>query len=70
MEWFSFAMEIVPKIVMELIQIFQDTGKDVKEARKLPMTVSVTFGGGEGDAVVVQREIEALLPDEPDDYTR
>jgi hypothetical protein len=29
------------------------------------MTISVSFGGGEGDAIVVQREIEALLPDAP-----
>ncbi len=53
MEWFAFAMEIVPKLVMEIVKLCQDTGKDVKEMRRLPMTVSISFGGGEGDAVVV-----------------
>lgn len=65
MQWLEFALEIVPKLVMEIIKLCQDTGKDVKEMRKLPMTVSVSFGGGEGDAIKVQREIEALLPDDP-----
>lgn len=65
MEWLAFALDIVPKLVMEIIKLCQDTGKDVKELRKQPMTVSVSFGGGDGDAIVVQREIEALLPDDP-----
>lgn len=64
MEWLTFALDIVPKLVLELIKLLRDTGKDVKELRKQPMTVSVSFGGGEGDAIVVQREIEALLPDD------
>lgn len=64
MEWLTFALDIVPKLVLELIKLLRDTGKDVRELRKQPMTVSVSFGGGEGDAIVVQREIEALLPDE------
>ena len=65
MEWLTFALDIAPKLVLELIRILKDTGKDVKELRKQPITVSVSFGGGEGDAIVVQREIEALLPDNP-----
>lgn len=57
----------VVKTAIEAAQAIYDTweadGKDVKDLAKGSWKVSVSFQGGEGDAIVEQRDIEAMLPD-------
>lgn len=61
-------LELAGNAIKSLIDIFteiaKDLGTDVTELRKKPMTVSVSFGGDEGEAVVYQRTVEALWTEE------
>jgi len=66
MAWAELAkaifVEAIPALV-DLIKSAIDAGED--EAQKLrdqPITISISFGGGEGEAVKYQRTIEAKLP--------
>lgn len=68
------AGELLVKLVPSLIDIIAEAIGDggeakAEELRKQPITVSIAFGGGEGEAVKVQREIEGNLPDEPAETT-
>jgi len=59
-------VEAIPALV-DLIKSAIEAGEDqAAELRGKPITISVAFGGGEGEAVVYQRTIEAKLPDDFD----
>jgi len=47
----------------EFIKSEIDGGADAEELRKKPVSFYITFGGGEGDAVKVQREVESEMLD-------
>jgi hypothetical protein len=54
--------KLAPTIV-EIISEALDGGKtSAEELRNQPIEVSIAFGGGPGEAIVIQRRIEADLP--------
>lgn len=58
----------IGKTVIELvIDLVRDSGKDVKDLRNAKVEVSVSFGGGEGEAVKAQREISSLWTKEDEE---
>lgn len=63
--WFDIAKQVAAA-VLDLIKAAVTEGKtDAQALRDKPITVSVSFAGGDGEVVKVQREIYADLPDEP-----
>lgn len=68
MEIWTFAASLlgsVLKMVPDLYEQFKNAGyEDVAGLRKADIRLSVAFGGGEGEAIESQRELEALLPPE------
>jgi hypothetical protein len=63
------AVELVLAIIGKLAPVISDmitealnSGATAEELRNKDITVSVSFGGKSGEAVVIQREIEADLP--------
>lgn len=57
----------MPALIDAINDAIAKSGKDnAVELRKRPMTVSVSFGGGEGEAIEAQRTIESRLPDDFD----
>jgi len=56
--------EGVPALI-DMAQEMYNAGKeDAEKYRNQSITISVSFGGGEGEAVKAQRTIEAKLPDD------
>jgi hypothetical protein len=54
----------IPALIEAITDLVETQGKEkAVELRDRPLKISVSFGGGEGEAVVAQREVEAKLPD-------
>ena len=53
--------------VYEFIKKELDGGADAQKLRDEPVKISISFGGGEGDAVKVQRAVEGEMLDPAQD---
>lgn len=53
--------EAIPAII-EAVKILLDSPTAAEDVRTKPLVFSVAFGGGDGEAVKVQRVIEGALP--------
>jgi hypothetical protein len=65
----SFVLEILTRAAPELYAYIKseiDGGADAEELRKQDISVSIAFGGGPGEALVIQSKLEAdmLNPDQ------
>ena len=65
----SLAFELlkagIPALIEAIEAALAESGKDdAEDLRGRPMSVSVSFSGGEGEAIVAQRNVEAKLPDD------
>jgi hypothetical protein len=49
--------------VYDFVKKELDGGADAQKLRAEPVNISISFGGGEGDAVKVQRQIEDEMLD-------
>lgn len=56
--------KVLPVVVELILDAISGDEHTAEELRNKSITVSIAFGGGEGDAVKVLREIEADLPPE------
>ena len=61
MDALKLAFAIVSGLFEAIKAAIEDSGKDVAELREADITVSMSFGGEEGEAIVVQRKIEELI---------
>jgi len=63
---FAIAGELLAKVLPTVVEMILDAisgaEKSAEELRNKPITISIAFGGGEGDAVKVLRAIEESLP--------
>lgn len=57
--------EAVPALVRLVTSLIDGSEESAEKFRARPITVSIAFGGGDGEAYTVQTSIEAALPDEP-----
>jgi hypothetical protein len=66
----SLVGDVLTKSIPALIGLIRDAlnkgQTTAEELRRKPITVSIAFEGQDGEAIKVQEEIEALLPDEPE----
>jgi len=66
MQWTELMKTILVEAIPALIDMVRDAMNageaDVQKLRDQPITISISFGGGDGEALTVQRTIEAKLP--------
>jgi hypothetical protein len=55
-------VEAIPALVDLIVEACTSGKADAKEMRNKSITVSISFGGGDGEAVKFQRTIEPKLP--------
>jgi hypothetical protein len=64
---FEILAEAVPALIKLIAELVDGSEADADAYRKRPITVSIAFGGGDGEAYKVQTVIEDSLPADPPD---